>query len=321
MNCPRCRGAVDFDMSLVGQQVQCPVCQQIITVVPPNVPPLYGNVSASKTSSLAIASLVLSLSSFVGLGPLGCIPGIICGHLAKAEIRKNQSLEGEGLARAGLIIGYAILGLMVTAMLIILIFFVGAFTTLLSSSSFQRGFNSPPLPPPAQIEPIETAATTGGWTTDLAAMEFPETPAAGKIHEDTFTCEKARFEKGILTLRQGQEFFADHELMIFLFTKEGEVLEGKVFRISQSSTGQRPHVYKKWKQPGKNLPDQTSYTSGYVMRLEFGTIEDGKLPGKIYICLPDAEQSFVAGTFKAELPKSSGDKPPAKPKLLPEAPL
>ena len=321
MNCPRCRGAVEFDMSLAGQQVKCPICQQGITVAPPSVPPLYGSMSAPKTSPLAIASLVLSLSSFVGLGPLGCIPGIICGHLAKAEIRKNQNLEGEGLASAGLIIGYAILGLIITAVLIILIFFAGIFTTFRSSTAFQGKLNPPMPPPPAQIEPVETAATAGGWTPDLATMDFPETPAAGKIHEEKFTCEKAKFENGILTLRQGQDFFADRELMIFLFTKTGELPESKSFRISQSSTGKRPHVYKKWKQPGKNLPDQTSYTSGYVLKLEFGTIEDGKLPGKIYICLPDAEQSFVAGTFKAELPKSSDEKPPAKSKPLAEAPL
>jgi hypothetical protein len=58
----------------------------------------------SKTSGLAIASLVLSF-----LGPFGCIPAVICGHIARAKIKQDSSLGGDGLAKAGLIIGYLFL--------------------------------------------------------------------------------------------------------------------------------------------------------------------------------------------------------------------
>ena len=37
------------------------------------------------------------------------------------------------------------------------------------------------------------------------------------------------------------------------------------------------------------------------MRLEFGPKTDGRLPGKIYICLPDEEKSVVVGKFEAEV--------------------
>ena len=57
-----------------------------------------------RTSRLAIASIVLSL-----VIPMGCIPGIICGHLALRKIEKNVSFGGRGLALAGLIIGYIFL--------------------------------------------------------------------------------------------------------------------------------------------------------------------------------------------------------------------
>jgi len=43
------------------------------------------------------------------------------------------------------------------------------------------------------------------------------------------------------------------------------------------------------------------YVEGYAMRLEFGKESDGKVPGKIYLCLPDEGKSFVAGTFQLEL--------------------
>ena len=60
------------------------------------------------TSGLAIASLVLSL-----LGPVGCIPAVICGHIALSQIRKSTGLSGRGLALAGVIIGYIMLGVSV----------------------------------------------------------------------------------------------------------------------------------------------------------------------------------------------------------------
>lgn len=61
----------------------------------------------SQTPGLAIAALVLALA----LGPLGSIPAVICGHLALRKIRKEPALGGRGLALAGLIIGYVVLGL------------------------------------------------------------------------------------------------------------------------------------------------------------------------------------------------------------------
>ena len=61
-----------------------------------------------RTSGLAIASLVLSL-----LGPVGCIPAVICGHIALSQIRKSTGLSGRGLALAGVIIGYIMLGVSV----------------------------------------------------------------------------------------------------------------------------------------------------------------------------------------------------------------
>jgi hypothetical protein len=58
----------------------------------------------SHYSGLAIASLICSV--FV---PLGFIPGLICGHMAKTRMRKDVFLEGEKIANAGLIISYCVL--------------------------------------------------------------------------------------------------------------------------------------------------------------------------------------------------------------------
>ncbi len=58
----------------------------------------------SKTSGKAIASLVLSILWIYGLGSL---LAIILGHMARTDIRNsNGKLTGDGIAVAGLIIGY-----------------------------------------------------------------------------------------------------------------------------------------------------------------------------------------------------------------------
>ncbi len=64
-----------------------------------------------RTSGLAIASLVFSL-----VGPIGCIPAIICGHLALGKLKKEPGVQGRGLALAGTIIGYAVLGFFIVIM-------------------------------------------------------------------------------------------------------------------------------------------------------------------------------------------------------------
>ena len=64
-------------------------------------------------SGLAIASLVFSL-----IVPFGCIPAIVCGHIALRQIKKDSRVHGRGLALAGLIIGYAILGLFIVPLML-----------------------------------------------------------------------------------------------------------------------------------------------------------------------------------------------------------
>jgi len=70
----------------------------------------------SRMSGLAIASFSLSILSII-LWPFGFVPGIICGHLARAELKRNADMGGEGLALAGLIIGYVFAAFTVLALL------------------------------------------------------------------------------------------------------------------------------------------------------------------------------------------------------------
>jgi hypothetical protein len=59
---------------------------------------------AMSTNSLARASLILGVAEFFSMG-LTAIPAVICGHLAKSEMRQTGQ-RGDGMATAGLVLGY-----------------------------------------------------------------------------------------------------------------------------------------------------------------------------------------------------------------------
>jgi uncharacterized membrane protein len=75
------------------------------------------------TNALAIASLACGLAQFV-VGPLGTIPAIVLGHLARGQIRRRGE-QGAGVALAGLMLGWAAVILAV----IVITFVVVAFRT------------------------------------------------------------------------------------------------------------------------------------------------------------------------------------------------
>ncbi len=79
------------------------------------------NISKSKYSVLAVVCLSLSCLS-IFIGPLGYIPGIISGHAARSECKKNPELMGGRAALVGLIIGYTFLVLTILVIALIIYF-------------------------------------------------------------------------------------------------------------------------------------------------------------------------------------------------------
>jgi len=125
--------------------------------------------------------------------------------------------------------------------------------------------------------------------------------ATGKVHGVDFKVEKAIIQNGNLVLRQGKEFFADQEINITTFMGPGKSLDGKRFTVKPDSKSGNPHVSMKYKVEGSTFPKTESFFKGYTMNLEFGTVSDGVMPGKIHLRLPDDAKSFVVGAFEAEV--------------------
>lgn len=84
------------------------------------------NTPLKETSPLAIASLISGILGWTLLPWLGSIVAIITGHMARSEIRANPATkDGDGLALAGLIMGWAMIALSILTILVIMLFFGG----------------------------------------------------------------------------------------------------------------------------------------------------------------------------------------------------
>lgn len=83
------------------------------------------NLSRS-TSTLATVSLIFGILTWLVLPVAGAIVAIICGHMARKEIRQSPdpTIDGDGLAIAGLVLGYVHLAFAaVGATLLLLVLF------------------------------------------------------------------------------------------------------------------------------------------------------------------------------------------------------
>ncbi len=72
-----------------------------------------------RTNGLAIAALVCGLGQ-LAMGPPATVAAIVLGHKAQRQIRQTGE-QGDGLARAGLIMGYVGLSVAVFGVLILLL--------------------------------------------------------------------------------------------------------------------------------------------------------------------------------------------------------
>jgi len=73
----------------------------------------------AKTNVLAVIALVCGVAQFVGLFPAG-IAAIVVGHIARKQIRQTSE-QGDGMALAGLILGYIGLALAVIGIIVIIV--------------------------------------------------------------------------------------------------------------------------------------------------------------------------------------------------------
>ncbi len=88
------------------------------------------NTAYPRTNSLAIVSLVFGILAWVPpvLPFIGALVAVVCGHAARSEIRRAPpgTVEGDGMALAGLILGWIQIALAIIALGVFLLFLAGA---------------------------------------------------------------------------------------------------------------------------------------------------------------------------------------------------
>ena len=279
--CPICGQHITSDASASGTQLECPTCFQKIVV--PQAP-------AGDSKFILSAAQVDKPRPISEVGP-GSSP------IPASEASK----------------------LSIAAAIVVLLALAGAVFFLYKQKKwpFQAAAPPPqkqaeaakakhPVAPP-RIYPIPTNIL---WTLDLTNADIPDAPVVGRLRGSGFSCERAILTGGTLLLRQGSGNPPDSAVSIKLFANLAEELSGKSVDVSADREPPLPVVSLRWKNADGKGASQ-NFKSGYVLKLTFGAPANGRLPGRIYVSLPDDAKSFAAGTFDAEMRKPP---PPKKPK-------
>jgi hypothetical protein len=161
--------------------------------------------------------------------------------------------------------------------------------------------------PPAAPAELPTVPDTN-WTLKLAEQSIPDAPVTGRINGRLFALSRTTVQGGTLTFRQGAQWPPDLGVTVHLFANQGGDLAGKTVNIEPTRTN-APRLTLRWKDEQGKAVNRT-IRQGYALRVEFGAVKHGQLPGRIYLCVPDAPYSWVAGTFAAEIRKAQPAKAP-----------
>ena len=160
--------------------------------------------------------------------------------------------------------------------------------------------------------PSAVAATVSDprWKLDLAEAVLPDAAAAGRIAGKDFSCERATLQGGLLNLRQGGGWPPALGVSIYLHAVRSSDLAGQTVNIT-TNLPVVPRVILRSKNDQQQAVTQ-NFTAGYALRIEFAQLAGNRLPGKIYLVMPDEMKSCVVGSFTAEIIPPKPPKQPAK---------
>jgi hypothetical protein len=118
----------------------------------------------------------------------------------------------------------------------------------------------------------------------------------------------------VLTMRQGAGQTPDRGLRVYLQMKPTDFPTGQVWTVSPDLKGTAiSRIVKVWKTNPKYSAQETAYSTGFALKLEFGSLTSSNtLSGKIFAALPDKDQSVVGGTFEAATPLGNATETPAQ---------
>lgn len=264
--CPVCGQHMKCDSSQAGSVMECPTCFQKITA--PQAP-------ASDDTKFIITGIK------VGSRPVPKTPAD----------RSPVVPAGKSFPVGWLVLLVALLAAVAGGFAFREKIFPHSLPVVTDPADNANANTAPKKNSPTNLRP----ANDTNWTYALDGLAIPDAAAAGWVHGQPFNCDRAIFAtNGVLTLRSGP----DLNVAISFNGAQAGVFAGKSIRV-KTNTDKAVRVTLRWRDDRQNGRD--NFDGGYALRLEFGAIAGNHLPGKIYLVMPDAEKSYIAGTFNAEV--------------------
>jgi len=279
--CPVCGQHMRCDSSQAGTVMECPTCFQKITA--PQAPAagddqkfvLTGTKVGERPVPKAAADSSIAVSTAKGF-PWAILTGVLV----------------LGLAGAGA--------------------FVFREKLFKSSESSPSMADASPAKPQKQEKPAAVAppASDSNWMLSLGTNAIPDSPVAGRIHGQDFIVERATFQNGSLMLRNGTHGPVEFAAFINFSGAPAEALSGQTINVT-TNADKAARVSLRWKDDSGTV-QKLNYNDRYALRLEFGALANNRLPGKIYLCAPDEEKSYLLGSFNADARKPKPKAPPKR---------
>lgn len=117
----------------------------------------------------------------------------------------------------------------------------------------------------------------------------------GELNGRPFAPQQAELLDGVLSLREGQDFFAQSELVIRL----PKVDKGPVrIDVLPADEGTLPEVEISWLLPEQELPEARRLSRGYTLHLDLQPLAPNKLAGDFHLVLPAQFKTTLSGKLE-----------------------
>ncbi|VXD01869.1 MFS transporter [Pseudomonas sp. 8Z] len=114
----------------------------------------------------------------------------------------------------------------------------------------------------------------------------------GELNGAPFQPQQGELIDGVLSLREGSDFFAVRELTIRLVHKPGD--EVRVDVLPQDS-GNLPEIELSWLSPEQDLPEARRLSRGYTLHLDLRPEAPNRLVGDFHLVLPPYFKTSLSG--------------------------
>lgn len=131
--------------------------------------------------------------------------------------------------------------------------------------------------------------------------EAPKAPAEldirlhGELNGQPFNPQYAELIDGVLSLREGEDFFARREVTIRLPQAQKAPVQ---LDVLPEDEGSLPEVEISWLLPEQDLPEARRLSQGYTLHLDLQALPPNKLQGDFHLVLPPSFKTSLSGRLE-----------------------